>query len=140
MPAPFPLTGLREATEREAAGMVEFRKSDGGREASGRRTAKVEDCVVRAAALLRGAQAGLDFGQFDDQVWGGLYDETFRTLEEAAIDGKPDTGMFRHDYEPIFVREFGFVKINLPAGPRPNMTDAYQRFGDCIVRESCRVK
>jgi len=32
------------------------------------------------------------------------------------------------------LRDFGFRKVKLPAGPRPTYSEASERYGDCIVR------
>ena len=122
---------------------IGYKYSDGGRAASGR-SGKAADCVVRAAALLRGFADGLDPADFLTDVWGRLYDETYKRLAVAHRDGlggrrTAREGIYRADYEPVFINDFGFVKINLGRGSKPTYSEAYDRFGPCIVKTTKHV-
>ena len=119
-------------------GMIGFRFADGGREASGRK-GKAGDCVTRAASLLLAVREGLDFGDFGTDEWGSLYDATYKRLAIANRDGKGGSrtarnGIFKQDYEPVFLNDFGFQKVRLGKGTRPTYSEAYRRFGNCIVK------
>ena len=117
---------------------IGFKYSDGGRAASGR-SAGGDDCVVRAATLLRGFTDGLDPADCGTAEWGRLYGRMFRRLSAAngTIFGRglsADGGIYRTDYEPVFVNDFGFMKVGLRGRRGLTIAEAYRRFGDCIVR------
>ena len=121
--------------------------SDGGRAASGRR-GTAGDCVVRAAALLLGYRQGFDLSDQSTADWGEVYDSTYRRLAAAnkATATAPNggrrsarDGLHRAVYAPVFVSDFGFSKIKLPAGPRPTWAQAHWMFGACVVSTAKHV-
>ena len=112
--------------------------ADGGRQASGRK-GTAGDCVTRAAALLQGFRDGLSMTDFGSSDWAALYDATYRRMATANRDGRGGTrsarnGLYKQDYEPVFLNDFGFVKVSLGRGTRPTYSEAYDRFGPCIVK------
>ena len=122
---------------------IGYRYSDGGRAASGR-SGKAADCVVRAATLLQGFRDGLDPADFLTDVWGRLYDATYKRLAIANRDGlggrrTAREGIYRADYEPVFVNDFGFVKVKLGRGSKPTYSEAYATYGPCIVKTTKHV-
>lgn len=123
--------------------MIDYRHTDGGRQASGRKGTKAGDCVVRAATLLRGFQAELSFRRFDTGDWGSLYADTYAALADAnkAATGTRTArdGMARKVFVPVFLNQFGFSKAALPPGPRPTYTQAWQEFGACICSTSGHI-
>ena len=125
-------------TTTTTATFIGYLFTDGGRQASGRR-GKTGDCVTRAAALLQGFRDGLSMTDFRSDAWGSLYDRTYKRLAVANRDGyggnrSARNGIYKADYEPVFVNDFGFVKIRLGKGTRPTYSEAYHRFGPCIVK------
>ena len=116
---------------------LDYLHSDGGRAASGRK-GTAGDCVTRAASLLLGYQQGLDLTDQTTADWGDLYDGTYRVLADGMAASKRGTrsarnGVLRAVYDPIFTGAFGFVKVKLPAGPRPTWAQAHFAYGACVV-------
>ena len=101
--------------------MIRYVYDDGGRAASGRR-GSARDCVCRALAILTSRP----------------YEECYQALAEAnARHGKgarsARNGVHTKAWPKVFA-EFGLVKVQLPGGPRPTWTEAWARYGNCIVR------
>ena len=48
------------------------------------------------------------------------------------------SGVYRDAYVEVF-EDFGFEKVKLPAGNRPTYTEAYRRYGNCIVKTTRHV-
>ena len=115
---------------------LNYLPSDGGRAASGRR-GTAGDCVVRAAALLLGYRQGLDLSDQTTAGWGEVYDSTYRTVaaanKAAGKSGSASNGTHRSIYQPLFLNDFGFVKVSLPQGPRPTWREAHHLYGACVV-------
>lgn len=105
--------------------MIGYRQDDGGRSAAGYR-GTAGDCVTRAVSIVTGAD--------------------YRTVYRAAavLHGKrygtrtARNGMHKTD-SGILYRQFGLIKQKLPAGPRPTFTEAYERYGACLVSTTGHV-
>ena len=106
--------------------MIGYAKNDGGRAASGRR-GQTGDCVVRAIAILTGAD----------------YDRVYNDMAAAMkAAGFPATGDARRTRGPKAWRvqqnvleSYGLEKIYMPARSRkPTYTEAYEKYGNCVVK------
>lgn len=107
--------------------MIGYVPDDGGRKAAGY-SGKAGDCVARALAIVLDAR---------DE-----YRALYRELAdgEAAI-GKPRSarnGVSKKVYPKVFARH-GLAKVKLPSGGRPTYSEAYERYGDCIVSTARHV-
>ena len=100
--------------------MIGFRYDDGGRFWSGRFRKANGDCVPRALSILTGRR----------------YREVLRQLEDAnaavGLEATAERGIIRF-VESLVYQEFGLVRVSMPRGPKPTWTEAYLRYGDCIV-------
>ena len=101
--------------------MIGFIRDDGGRKAAGYK-GKAGDCVVRALAIV------LD--RRED------YRELYREMADGMAEyGRPRSarnGVSRKVSRPIF-EQHGLRKVSLPKGPRPTYSEAYARYGNCLV-------
>lgn len=100
--------------------MIGYRYDDGGRFWSGKFFKSNGDCAARALSILTGTR----------------YREVFSRLADAnalvGLEPTADKGIVRFVESAVF-EEFGLVRVKLPAGPKPTWTEAYLRYGDCIV-------
>ena len=138
--------------------LIDFVRTDGGREASGRdRIGKIGDCVTRATTLLQAQRQGLRVPAFaadgvtDADAFGSLYDETWHILNglqseyvaQSKLDGKfvrggrgwassVDKGTYPKVWRPAYEKVFGFTKQRL-GRTKPTLTEAFNEFGPCIV-------
>ena len=110
--------------------MIGYEFDDGGREAAGYR-GSARDCAARALAIASGAD----------------YRDCYAALAEAnaryEANGRRSArnGIDRRASDRV-KKAFGFTKVKLPKGPRPTYTEAYERYGDCMVtttRHICAI-
>lgn len=99
--------------------MIGYRYNDGGREAAGFQ-GTAGDCVTRALAILTGA----DYRQVYDVMAHG---NAAAGREESGNYGVPDKV-----WRPVFER-LQLAKVVRRAGSYPTYSEAYERWGDCIV-------
>ena len=100
--------------------MIDYVPDDGGRATAGYK-GTAGDCVARALVILTG----------------GDYKQIYRDLAQAnkVKAGRPRSarnGVSKKAYESVF-RDYGLVKVQLPEGPRPTLSEAHRLYGDCIV-------
>ena len=105
--------------------MVRFRKDDGGRAAAGYR-GDAGDCVVRSLSIL------LDYPYKPlylemAREQGKLKDRKGRKMARSARNG-----VDKRAYTKVFERH-GLVKVRLPKGQRPTISEAHERYGNCII-------
>ena len=94
---------------------------DGGREAAGFK-GRAGDCVTRAVAIL----TGTDYRQvYNDAA--KVYERVFGV--RTARNGVPFSAK-----NTELADQYGLVRVKLPKGPKPTYSEAYERYGDCIVR------
>ena len=100
--------------------MIGYRYDDGGRFWSGRFRKAEGDCVARALSILTRKR----------------YREVLRHLEDAnaTVGSEPtaERGIVRFVESQVY-EEFGLMRVKFPRGPKPTWTEAYIRYGDCIV-------
>ena len=111
----------------EANQMVGFTLTDGGRSAAGFSVRNdAGDCVCRAISILTRVP----------------YKTVYRKLaaESQRRGGKRTArnGVRKPVYEAVMT-DLGLVKVKLPQGPRPTFSEAWQRYGDCIVTTAKHV-
>ena len=101
--------------------MIRFIETDGGRQRAGFR-GRTGDCVVRAVTIISGEQ----------------YKNVYRTAAaiNKDITGKRSArnGLLPKVYNRLLAR-FGFVKVNAkrPSGDYMTYSEAWERYGNCIV-------
>ena len=100
--------------------MIGYTRDDGGREAAGYK-GSAGDCVIRAFCILTGADYRTAYKEFANaNHW----------LADGPKSGR--RGIAKTAYESVF-KAHGLKKVKLPKGPRPTYSEAYERYGDCIV-------
>ena len=98
---------------------IGFQTNDGGRRAAGFK-GNASDCVVRAIAIT----TGKDYLEVYKHV-AGLNKQTVG--KRSARNGvSKEVAARAHAY-------FGLSKVRLPKGPKPTFSEAYGRYGNCIV-------
>ena len=115
--------GLNEpasSTEREN-GLISFEYSDGGRRAVGYQ-GDADDCGVRALAILLG-----------EDLYGELYRELANAVGATGRSRSARNGIPTKVFDRI-AADYGVRRVKLPKGPRPTYSEAYDHYGDCIVR------
>lgn len=102
--------------------MIEFKYNDGGRKAAGYK-GDTGDCVCRAVSIITGCS-------------GDNYKKWYKLLANLNRKryGKRSArnGIHKADYEKAF-RLAGLCKVKKEKGPCPTYTEAFERYGDCIV-------
>ena len=99
--------------------MIGFQYDDGGRRLAGFR-GDAGDCVVRALTIVTSGD------------YRSIYREVARANQLHKGTRSARNGVNRKVWMPIF-EAHGLRKVKLPKGPRPTYSEAWQRFGDCIV-------
>lgn len=121
--------------------MIGYEYDDGGRKENGFK-GDTGDCVPRAIAiLLRATGYGTALACYRDAyncmaqamkdngyaASGNAY--ATRTRKTAKKSGQKSS----RDVQRVVIEGFGFVNVKLPAGARPTYTEAFERYGNCIV-------
>ena len=104
--------------------MIGFVQDDGGRAAAGYR-GTAGDCVVRALAILT------------DRPYRECYQKLARRNKIYTGKRSARNGVNKQAYEAVFA-DVGLTKISL-TGTRPTYTEAWERYGDCIVTTARHV-
>lgn len=125
--------------------MIGYQYNDGGRKAAGRR-GNAGDCVVRALAIISGRpyeECYAALAEENQKVTQPRRRSTKYRARAASNCGRrsASNGVHKAAYEKVF-KAFGFVKAPLVT-PRRTYTEAYERFGNCIVstaRHICALK
>ena len=99
---------------------IGFCYDDGGRQAAGYVGDSAGDCVTRALCILLHADYRRVYRMFANANASAGHKRTAREGLQPAV------------WKPIF-RALGLQPVKLPRGPRPTFTEAYDRYGDCIV-------
>ena len=105
--------------------MIDFTNDDGGRLDAGYR-GDAGDCVVRALTIITG------------EDYRDIYREIARANQRHEGKRSARNGVKPKVYLPVFAAH-GLRKVSLPKGPRPTYTEAWERYGDCIVSTSRHV-
>ena len=105
--------------------MLGFHYDDGGRAASGRK-GNANDCTVRALAIIsqRPYAECYKLLATHNQRYGGVKSAR-NSVDKRAMDKA--------------YKLAGLRKVKLPAGPKPTYTEAYERYGDCLVTTSHHI-
>ena len=116
----------RKRQNRKQGELIGYSYNDGGRRVAGYK-GDTRDCVVRAFCILTGAD----------------YKETYRELAslESATTGGSKTarnGIHKPVRDAYFAKH-GLEKVRLPKGSRPTFTEAFDRYGPCIVSTTKHV-
>ena len=117
--------------------MLEYHYNDGGRAAAGFR-GKTGDCLVRAVAIA----TGLPYRDVYHTVSSTMKKHGYRASGNVYLQTQElrKPGMLRVGaVQRLVLKDYGFVKVSLPPGPRPTYTQAFQQFGTCIVSTNGHV-
>ena len=111
--------------------MIEFILNDGGRRASGRK-GKTGDCLIRAIAIAGSLDYDLVYKRAAMIYKVAGY---CRTGNALAIGRNKVKRSVKHAQETqrSILREFGFEKVRMRSRTKPTMTQAWHKYGDCIV-------
>ena len=110
--------------------MIGYVYDDGGRSEAGYKGA-AGDCVARAMAIM-----------LEEPDGSRPYRYCYRTLAQGNADAggtrSARNGVMTKIYSKIF-EAHGLTKVKLPKGPRPTYTEAYERYGNCLVKTTKHV-
>ena len=99
--------------------MIGYKYDDGGRSLAGLK-GDTRDCVARALAIFTG----------DPYLY--IYRELASANARAGHKRSARNGVPKAVYARVFERH-GLRKVPLGRGERPTFSEAYRRYGDCIV-------
>ena len=105
--------------------MIGYKYDDGGRQKAGYK-GNAGDCVCRALAIASAVG------------YQRIYDELSQANKELIGKRSARNGVSIKAYGPVYERH-GFIKIKLPKGPRPTFTEAFRKYGDCIVHTTKHI-
>lgn len=105
--------------------MIGYVFDDGGREEAGYK-GSASDCVARAIAILTDTPY--------KQVYKHIADFNFNHGQSRSARN----GVKVKD-TPKLMTEFGLEKVKLGRGTRPTYTEAYNTYGNCIVKTTKHV-
>ena len=103
--------------------MIDFTYNDGGRKASGRK-GNAGDCVVRATAILTGKPYAEIYSMMAE------YNSVFSRKNAGKLSAR--NGVAKKAWKSAF-KELGIVKQPAQCGAKLTYTEAYAKFGNCIV-------
>ena len=115
--------------------MIDYRYDDGGRAAAGYR-GKTGDCVVRAIAICAREVYRAVYVTMAGHMKRNGYaasGNAYATRERNRKAPRRRGQLTAKRVQDQVLGAYGFRKISLPAGERPTFTEAYHRFGDCVV-------
>lgn len=113
-------------------GHIGYQYHDGGRADAGYK-GSTGDCVVRAISIITGTPYKVVY----KDMAAAMKAEGYRNSgagSNATRGIKRTRGMRKgRDVQNAVKADYGLVRVKLPAGPRPTYSEAYERYGDCIV-------
>ena len=115
--------------------MLDYQYDDGGRRAAGYK-GSASDCVVRAIAIA----AGIEYKAVYREVARRFKAEGYRASGNFAATGKRRSLNQKtkvHIQREVF-EAFGFERLSC-SGEKPTYTEAYEQYGDCIVKTAKHV-
>ena len=89
--------------------------------------------MTRAIAIV----TGVPYSEVYESMASAHARHGYVRTANAYSTRKPKDGKRRRrsvDIQQDVMRDFGLVKVRLPAGPRPTWTEAHETYGNCIVR------
>lgn len=130
----------RLITERNVpCGLIGYVFDDGGRKKAGYK-GRTTDCIVRAIAIATQLPYEEVYKRIADMRYKWGYSRTgkggrlpVRPMPQGFRRPKKETRMKR------YMKAFGFQKVRLPRGPKPTYTEAYKKYGNCIVKTTKHI-
>ena len=103
--------------------LIGFKRHDGGRQAAGYK-GTTGDCVVRACAIM----SGRDYKECYDAMASAnkLFSGNLKAIRSAR------SGVNENAWHYIF-SHLGFQDMGVTQADELTITEAYQRFGDCVI-------
>ena len=111
--------------------MIGYVYSDGGRDEAGYK-GSARDCVARALSIL------LTRGNPSADSYKRAYEALAQANVRIGNNRSARNGIARFLLPDVF-RSFGIVTVKIPRGTRPTYTEAYERYGDCLVSTTKHV-
>ena len=120
--------------------MIGYIYDDGGRKDAGYK-GTTGDCVVRAAAIISATDYREMYGMMADANANSAQRAKRQGVKRGYAKRTAANGVAKDAYVKVF-GQIGLVKVRLPKGQRPTYTEAYERYGDCVVttaRHMCAI-